>query len=52
MTAGYAFLNRAKVIPSPDAPATAINDGPVQQALKELGLSTPVGEIRGTDRPE
>jgi NitT/TauT family transport system substrate-binding protein len=52
MTAGYAFLNRAKVIPSPDAPATAINDGPVQQALKELGLNAPVGEIRGTDRPK
>jgi ABC-type nitrate/sulfonate/bicarbonate transport system substrate-binding protein len=50
MTDGYAFLNRSKVISSPEMPATAINDAPVLQALKELGQTAPVGTIQGRDR--
>ena len=50
MKSGYAFLFKLKVIESPDMPATAINDGPLKQAFKEMGLTAPVGEIRGMPR--
>lgn len=50
MKRGYAFLNQIKVITSPDMPANAINDGPVKTALKEMGLTAPIGEIRGQPR--
>lgn len=51
MNDGYAFLYRKKVLKSPDAPPNAYNDGPITQALKEMGLSAPVGEIEGKAKP-
>lgn len=50
MKKGYAFLYKLKVAETPDMPATPINDGPLKQALKEMGLTAPVGEIRGMPR--
>ena len=50
MKTGYAFLHSIKVLASPDMPKDAINDGPLKQALKEMGLTAPVGEIEGQPR--
>lgn len=50
MKKGYAFLYKLKVTDTPDMPATPINDGPLKQALKEMGLTAPVGVIRGMPR--
>jgi len=50
MTTGYRFLHSIKVIESPVMPETAINPVPLQQAMKELGVSAPLGEIRGQPR--
>lgn len=47
MKKDYAFLHSIKVLPSPDIPPHAYDDGPVKQALKELGMTAPVGEIIG-----
>lgn len=47
MNDGYAFLHRAKVLKSPKAPENAYNDGPVKQALAELGLVAPIGAVTG-----
>ncbi|MEX1303000.1 MAG: NrtA/SsuA/CpmA family ABC transporter substrate-binding protein [Desulfotignum sp.] len=47
MTKGYDFLHSIKVITSPGIPDDAINETPVKEALKEMGLTTPVVEIRG-----
>jgi NitT/TauT family transport system substrate-binding protein len=47
MEKGYDFLHSIKVIQSPGIPDDAINEEPVKAALKELGLTTPVVEIRG-----
>jgi NitT/TauT family transport system substrate-binding protein len=52
MRSGYKFLNELKVVKSPDMPQNAYNDGPIQQALKELNLSAPVGQIEGRPRSE
>ena len=52
MREGYAFLHRIQVVPSPEMPENAYNDGPVRQALEELGLTAPVGVIIGIDRAE
>lgn len=50
MKKGYAFLFKLKVTDSPDMPASPINDGPLKQALKEMGQTAPVGEVRGMPR--
>lgn len=50
MNKGYAFLHSIKVLKSPDAPENAYNPMPIETALKELGLSAPVGEIQGQPR--
>jgi NitT/TauT family transport system substrate-binding protein len=47
MKKGYAFLHSIKVIQSPDIPEDAINEEPVKAALKEMGLTAPVVEIKG-----
>lgn len=50
MNKGYAFLHSIKVLKAPDAPENAYNDMPVTTALKEMGLTAPVGEIKGQPR--
>jgi NitT/TauT family transport system substrate-binding protein len=50
MNNGYAFLNQLKVLKSPDAPPNAYNDMPIKKALAEMGLTAPIGEIRGKPR--
>ena len=50
MKNGYAFLHEIKVLKSPDPPPHAYNDGPLMQALADMGLSGPIGEIRGMPR--
>lgn len=50
MKNGYAFLHSAKVLTSSDMPANAYNDGPLKEALKQMGLSAPVGVIKGQPR--
>jgi NitT/TauT family transport system substrate-binding protein len=47
MKKGYAFLHSLKVIKSPDIPKDAINDGPVNAALGEMGIKAPVCVIKG-----
>lgn len=47
MNKGYAFLNKLKVTNIPGMPPHPINDGPVKQALKEMGLTAPVAVIKG-----
>jgi len=50
MTTGYRFLHSIKVIESPVMPENAINPEPLQRAMKEMGVSAPLGEIRGQPR--
>lgn len=50
MKKGYAFLNKVKVLRSPIMPADAYNDMPINQALKEMGLTSPIGTIKGQPR--
>ena len=50
MNNGYAFLHEIKVLKSPDPPPNAYNDGPLTQALEEMGPRGPIGEIRGMPR--
>ncbi|MFN0302468.1 MAG: ABC transporter substrate-binding protein [Burkholderiales bacterium] len=50
MKRGYVFLHKIKAIDKPDMPANAINDGPLKQALTEMKVSAPLGEIRGQPR--
>lgn len=52
MNKGYAFLHSVKVLKSPDAPENAYNDMPITEALKQMGLTAPIGEIRGEPRKE
>jgi ABC-type nitrate/sulfonate/bicarbonate transport system substrate-binding protein len=52
MKTGYAFLNSIKVLPKPDMPKDAYNDGPLKAALAEMGISAPVGTIIGEPRKE
>lgn len=47
MKKGYAFLHSIKVIESPDMPKNAINPEPLKQAMKEMHVTAPLGEIRG-----
>lgn len=47
MKKGYAFLHSVKVTKSPDMPENPINDGPLKQALQEMGLGAPVAFIEG-----
>lgn len=47
MKKGYAFLHSIKVIESPDMPKNAINPEPLKQAMKEMSVTAPLGEIRG-----
>jgi sulfonate transport system substrate-binding protein len=47
MTKGYAFLHSIKVLRSPGIPKDAVNDGPVTQAMKEMGVTSPVALIEG-----
>lgn len=47
MNKGYKFLNKMKVTNSPDMPPHPINDAPLKQALKEMGLTAPVAIIKG-----
>jgi len=47
MKKGYSFLHSIKVIESPDMPKDAINPEPLRQAIKEMGVAAPLGEIRG-----
>jgi NitT/TauT family transport system substrate-binding protein len=50
MTTGYRFLHSIKVIESPEMPQNAINPEPLKRAMQELGVSAPLGEIRGQPR--
>ena len=50
MKNGYAFLHELKVLKSPDPPENAYNDGPLETALAQMGLTGPIGEIRGAPR--
>ena len=50
MKTGYEFLHSIKVLPKPDMPKDAYNDGPLKQALKEMGIKAPVGSIMGQPR--
>ena len=50
MTTGYRFLHSIKVIESPAMPENAINPEPLKRAMKEMGVSAPLGEIRGQPR--
>lgn len=50
MNKGYKFLHQIKVIESPDMPKTAINDAPLKKAMREMGVTAPLGEIRGLPR--
>lgn len=50
MKKGYRFLHEIKVIESPEMPKTAINDGPLKEAMREMGVKAPLGEIRGEPR--
>jgi len=50
MTKGYAFLHSVKVLRSPEVPDDAYNAMPITEALKQMGLTAPVGEIRGAPR--
>ena len=50
MTTGYRFLHSIKVIESPMMPENAINPEPLKRAMKEMGVSAPLGEIRGQPR--
>lgn len=47
MKKGYGFLNKIKVTNTPDMPPNPINDAPLKQALKEMGLTAPVAVIKG-----
>ncbi len=47
MKRGYAFLNNIKVTDTPNMPPNPINDGPLKQALKEMGLTPPIALIKG-----
>jgi hypothetical protein len=38
------------VLTSSDMPANAYNDVPLKEALKQLGITAPVGEIKGEPR--
>jgi NitT/TauT family transport system substrate-binding protein len=50
MTTGYRFLHSIKVIESPTMPENAINPEPLKRAMRELGVTAPLGEIRGQPR--
>lgn len=50
MKKGYSFLHSIKVIESPDMPPSAINGAPLKRAMKEMGVTAPLGEIRGQPR--
>ena len=50
MKRGYVFLHKIKAIDRPDMPPNAINDEPLKRALRELNVSTPLGEIKGQPR--
>jgi len=52
MANGYAFLHSVKVLRSPEVPEDAYNDMPVTEALKQMGLTAPIGEIHGVPRIE
>ncbi len=47
MKKGYEFLHSIKVLKSPDIPKNAINEGPVTEAMKEMGVKAPVAVIKG-----
>ena len=50
MTKGYAFLHSVKVLKSPEVPENAYNDMPITEALKQMGMTAPVGQIIGEIR--
>lgn len=50
MKNGYKFLHEIKVIESAEMPKTAINDAPLKQAMQEMRVKAPLGEIRGQPR--
>lgn len=50
MTKGYAFLHSVKVLKSPQVPENAYNDMPITEALKQMGMTAPVGQIMGEIR--
>jgi len=52
MNKGYGFLHSVKVLKSPDAPENAYNDMPIKEALKAMGLTAPIGEIKGEPRKD
>ncbi len=49
MKKGYAFLHEVKVLSSPDMPPHPINEQPLKQALAEMNIQAPVGEIVGQE---
>ena len=50
MTKGYSFLHSVNVLKSPDVPDNAYNDMPIKKALEEMGMTAPIGEIKGVAR--
>ncbi len=50
MKKGYAFLHSVKVLKSPEMPKNAYNDMPITMALKQMGLTAPIGKIMGKPR--
>ena len=50
MTKGYSFLHSVNVLKSPDVPENAYNDMPIKKALEEMGMTAPIGEIKGVAR--
>lgn len=52
MKNAYAFLHELKVTKNPDIPENAYNDMPITKALEEMGLSAPVGVIKGVSRDQ
>lgn len=43
----YEFLSQIKVIQPGAVPQNPVNDAPLKQALREMRITAPVGEIRG-----
>jgi len=50
MRQSFVFLHSIKVIETPEVPKDAINPEPLKRAMKEMGVSAPLGEIRGQPR--
>ena len=52
MKNAYAFLHELKVTKSPGIPENAYNEMPITKALEEMGITAPVGVIKGVPRAQ